>query len=151
VYDPGRSSSAEDRDVIQTDTVHGAWRMVHGAWRMAGWKKGNEKRDIKEPRGGPNDPRVTDGEVKQTIRTTLDYSPGVVQVFGRSKRICHIRHRRTGSSPHRRLTNQKSTMVPERQVLNEDPRPLICHRPVGVAIVMGKQNTGEAYTLVPLH
>lgn len=30
VYDQGRSSSAEDRDVIQTDTVHGAWRMAHG-------------------------------------------------------------------------------------------------------------------------
>lgn len=31
--DQGRSSnpsSAEDRDVIQTDTVHDAWRIAHG-------------------------------------------------------------------------------------------------------------------------
>jgi hypothetical protein len=37
--DQGRSSSAEDRDFIQTDTVHGACCMLHGAWR-----------DVKDPR-----------------------------------------------------------------------------------------------------
>lgn len=53
MYDQGRSSNAEDRDVIQTDTVHGAWCMVHVAWRMAGWEKGKgkkEKRDMYKSR-----------------------------------------------------------------------------------------------------
>jgi hypothetical protein len=38
-----------------------AWCMLHGAWRMAGWEKGKGKKGTST---GPNDPRVTDGEVK---------------------------------------------------------------------------------------
>lgn len=63
--------------------------------------------------------------------------------------ICHILHGRTPGTQIKRSANERRPIKPERKVQDEDPWPLICHRPGGIAIDTGKAFKGSAAW--PLH